>query len=164
MNFARGGIVNDAAVISALDSGKLSRYATDFPTPDLLGRDDVIMIPHIGASTAEAEDTCAVMAAQQLIDFMENGNIVNSVNFPKLTLDRTSGTRIAITNRNIPKMLGKITAVLADSDMNVNEMLNKSRDDIAYNLIDLDSPPSETLLSALKAIEGVVNVRTVFSA
>ncbi|MCP4400930.1 MAG: phosphoglycerate dehydrogenase [bacterium] len=164
LNFARGGIVNSTAVIAALDSGQLSRYASDFPAPELLGRDDVILIPHIGASTAEAEDTCAVMAAKQLIDFMENGNIVNSVNFPGLTLDRTRGSRIAITNRNIPKMLGKITAVLADSDINVNEMLNRSRDDIAYNLIDLDSPPSEGLLTALTSIKGVVNVRTVFSS
>jgi len=163
LNFARGGIVNSPAVLSALDNGTLFRYATDFPEPELLGRDDVILLPHIGASTVEAEETCAVMAARQLRDFLENGNIVNSVNFPPLSLERTGGSRIAITNQNIPKMLGKITSILADSDLNVNEMLNKSRDDIAYNLIDLDSPPTKELLSALQAIDGVVNVRTVFS-
>lgn len=163
LNFSRGEIVNCGAIISALEEGKLTRYATDFPYPDLVGRDDVILLPHIGASTAEAEDACAVMAAQQLIDFLENGNIVNSVNFPPLMLERTSGHRIAIVNKNIPKMLGSITAILADLNINVNEMLNKSRDDVAYNLIDLDSPPNPNLLSALQAIEGVIHVRTVFS-
>ncbi|PID58810.1 3-phosphoglycerate dehydrogenase [candidate division KSB3 bacterium] len=163
LNFARGGIVNSAAVLSALNSGTLRSYASDFPTPDLLKRDDVILFPHIGAGTAEAEDSCAVMAATQLIDFLEKGSIVNSVNFPALVLERCSGSRIAIVNKNIPKMLGKMTTVLADSDINVNEMLNKSRDDIAYNLIDLDSAPSEELLSALRSIQGVINVRTVFS-
>lgn len=164
LNFSRGEIVECAAVIEALNTGKLARYATDFPCPDLMGRKDVIMLPHIGASTEEAEEACAVMAAKQLIDFLENGNIVNSVNFPALSLDRTSSNRIAIANKNIPKMLGKITSVLADSNINVNEMLNKSRDDVAYNLIDTDTPPSEALLTALRSIEGVINVRIVYSA
>ncbi len=164
LNFSRGEIVECAAIIEALNTGKLLRYATDFPCPDLLGRKDVIMLPHIGASTEEAEEACAVMAAKQLVDFLENGNIVNAVNFPALTLERTSPNRLAIANKNIPKMLGKITSLLADSNMNVNEMLNKSRDDVAYNLIDVDTPPSETLLAALRGIEGVINVRTVYSA
>ncbi len=164
LNFSRGEIVECAAVIEALNTGKLLRYATDFPCPDLLGRKDVIMLPHIGASTEEAEEACAVMAAKQLVDFLENGNIVNAVNFPALTLERTSPNRIAIANKNVPKMLGKITSLLADSNINVNEMLNKSRDDVAYNLIDVDTPPSETLLAALRGIEGVINVRIVYSA
>jgi D-3-phosphoglycerate dehydrogenase len=164
LNFSRGEIVNCSAVISALDEGKLFRYAADFPCLEMIGRDDVILLPHIGASTTEAEDTCAIMAAKQLIDFLENGNIVNSVNFPALVLEKTSGHRIAISNKNIPKMLGQITAVLADLNINVNEMLNKSRDDIAYNLIDLDSPPTPELLATLQEIDGVINVRTVFSA
>ena len=164
LNFSRGEIVECAAVIEALNTGKLLRYATDFPCPELIGRKEAIMLPHIGASTEEAEEACAVMAAKQLIDFLENGNIVNSVNFPALSLDRTSSNRIAIANKNIPKMLGKITSVLADSNINVNEMLNKSRDDVAYNLIDTDTPPSEALLTALRSIEGVINVRIVYSA
>ncbi|PIE32962.1 3-phosphoglycerate dehydrogenase [candidate division KSB3 bacterium] len=163
LNFARGGIVSSSAILTALDTGILAGYATDFPEPALLGRDDVVLLPHLGASTAEAEETCAVMAARQLRDFLENGNIVNSVNFPTLILDRTSGSRLAVTNQNIPKMLGKITSLLADSDINVNEMLNKSRDDIAYNLIDIDSPPPEELLTALQTVDGVINVRTVFA-
>lgn len=164
LNFSRGEIVECAAVIEALNTGKLTRYATDFPCPDLMGRKDVIMLPHIGASTEEAEEACAVMAAKQLIDFLENGNIVNSVNFPALSLDRTSPNRIAIANKNVPKMLGQITSILADSNINVNEMLNKSRDDVAYNLIDVDTPPSDALLAALRGIEGVINVRVVYSA
>jgi len=164
LNFARGEIVNCQALLSGLESGKLVRYATDFPCPELLGRSEVLMLPHIGASTAEAEETCAVMAARQLIDFLENGNITNSVNFPALALERSGGSRIAIANKNIPKMLGKITSILADGNINVNEMLNKSRDDVAYNLIDVDSPPAPELLEALRQVEGVINVRVVFGA
>ena len=121
------------------------------------------MLPHIGASTEEAEETCAIMAARQLVNFLENGNIVNSVNFPALSLEKTSKNRIAIANKNIPKMLGRITSLLADSNINVNEMLNKSRDDVAYNLIDLDTSPSDALLAALRGIEGVINVRVVYA-
>ena len=164
LNFSRGEIVDCSAIAEGLENGKLGRYATDFPCPELLGRDDVVLLPHLGASTTEAEDSCAIMAASQLIDFLENGNIVNSVNFPTLSLERTSAHRIAIVNRNIPKMLGKITAILADSDINVNELLNKSREDIAYNLIDLDSAPTSDLLTSLQQVEGVITVRTVFTS
>jgi D-3-phosphoglycerate dehydrogenase len=122
-------------------------------------------MPHIGASTREAEENCAVMAADQLIDFLENGNIRNSVNFPTLYLDRAvnapKGTRLAITNRNIPKMLGQITAVLADQNINVIDMLNKSRGEIAYNLIDLESSPSAEALTAIASIEDVVKVTLI---
>jgi D-3-phosphoglycerate dehydrogenase len=162
LNFARGEIVDTAALLAALDSGQLGKYISDFPRPELLGRDNVISMPHIGASTREAEENCAVMAADQLMDFLENGNIRNSVNFPALSLDRAAGaargTRLAITNKNVPKMLGQITSVLADQNINVIDMLNKSRGEIAYNLIDLESAPSDDALNAIAGIEHVVKV------
>ncbi len=161
LNFSRGEIVNSSAVISALESGQLARYVTDFPTPDLIGRENAILLPHIGSSTTEAEDTCAVMAVDQLITFLEHGNIKNSVNFPTSSLERTSEYRIALSNKNVPGMLGKILSSLADRDMNISEMLNKSRHEIAYNLIDIESPPTPDLISALKNIEGVINVRSI---
>lgn len=161
LNFSRGEIVDSTAVISALDNGKLVRYATDFPSPDLLGRDDVVLMSHIGASTAEAEDACAVMAVNQLVEFLENGNIANSVNFPTLYLERNYGYRIAVSNKNIPKMLGKMLAIFADRNINVIEMLNKSRDDIAYNLIDIETPSTPEFVDVLRNIEGVINVRSL---
>ncbi|MBD3305215.1 3-phosphoglycerate dehydrogenase [candidate division KSB3 bacterium] len=161
LNFSRGEIVNPQAIRTALESQQLARYATDFPTPALLGRPDVILLPHLGASTTEAEDACAVMATTQLADFLEHGNIINSVNFPTLVLERSAGYRIAVSNKNIPKMLGKMLAIFADRSINVIEMLNKSRHEIAYNLIDIETPPSEELLEALQTIEGVIAVRSV---
>lgn len=162
LNFARDEIVDPKALLAALESGKLGKYISDFPRPELMGRDDVISMPHIGASTNEAEENCAIMAADQLMDFLENGNIKNSVNFPALYLDRTpdaaSCTRLAICNRNVPKMLGQILSVLADQNINVLDMLNKSRNDIAYNLIDLESRPSEDALTAISGIEDVIKV------
>lgn len=162
LNFARDEIVDSKALLAALESGKLGKYVSDFPRPELMGRDDVISMPHIGASTNEAEENCAIMAADQLMDFLENGNIKNSVNFPALYLDRTpdaaSCTRLAICNRNVPKMLGQILSVLADQNINVLDMLNKSRNDIAYNLIDLESRPSEDALVAISGIEDVIKV------
>ena len=161
LNFSRGEIVDTAAVISALDTGKLAQYATDFPAPGLVGRDNVVLMPHIGASTVEAEDACAIMAVNQLIEFLEHGNICNSVNFPALYLERNHGYRIAVTNKNIPKMLGKMLAMFADRNINVIEMLNKSRENIAYNLIDIETPAPPDLLEALWGIEGVINVRSL---
>lgn len=162
LNFARDEIVDSKALLEALESGKLGKYVSDFPRPELMGREDVISMPHIGASTNEAEENCAIMAADQLIDFLENGNIKNSVNFPASFLDRTedagSCTRLAICNRNVPKMLGQILSVLADQNINVKDMLNKSRDDIAYNLIDLEARPSEEALAAISEIEDVIKV------
>lgn len=162
LNFARDEIVAADDLVQALDSGTLRKYVSDFPRPELIQRADVITMPHIGASTAEAEENCAVMAADQLMDFLENGNIKNSVNFPNLFLDRAAnaskGTRLAISNRNVPKMLGQITSVLADQNINVIDMINKSRDNIAYNLIDLESTPSDTALDAIAAIENVIKV------
>ena len=162
LNFARDEIVDSKALLEALESGKLGKYVSDFPRPELMGREDVISMPHIGASTNEAEENCAIMAADQLMDFLENGNIKNSVNFPASFLERTadagSCTRLAICNRNVPKMLGQILSVLADQNINVRDMLNKSRDDIAYNLIDLEARPSEEALVAISEIEDVIKV------
>ena len=162
LNFARDEIIDSKALLEALESGTLGKYVSDFPRPELMGREDVISMPHIGASTNEAEENCAIMAADQLMDFLENGNIKNSVNFPASHLDRSadagSCTRLAICNRNVPKMLGQILSVLADQNINVIDMLNKSRNDIAYNLIDLEAKPSEEALTAIAEIEDVIKV------
>ena len=161
LNFAREEIVDNEAVRASLDAGGLRMYIADFPAPELIGRDDVILTPHIGASTDEAEENCAVMAANQLRDFLENGNIRNSVNFPHLQLDRVGGFRLAITNENVPRILGSVLAILADEDINVIDMLNKSRDEVAYNLIDVATQPSAELLDSMCALEGVINVRLI---
>lgn len=161
LNFAREQIVDTEAVVDSLENGGLRSYIADFPAPDLIGRDDVILMPHIGASTDEAEDNCAVMAAEQLKDFLENGNIRNSVNFPKIYMERTEGSRLAISNKNVPKILGNILSVLADEDINVIDMINKSRDDIAYNLVDVADVPSDSVLEKIANIEGVVNIRLI---
>ncbi len=159
LNFARDEIVDVAAVKAALESGKLRKYISDFPHPELLQVEGNLCMPHIGASTDEAEDNCAIMVARQLRDFLEHGNICNSVNFPSLELERTSGARLAITNHNIPRMLGQVTSVLADANINVIDLLNKSRDDIAYNLLDLETAPSEAVMQQLADVDGVINVR-----
>lgn len=158
LNFSRDTLVDTGALLEGLDSGRLSHYVTDFPTVQLLGRKDVIMMPHIGASTEEAEENCAVMAVDQLRDFLEHGNIRNSVNFPPLALERTEGIRLAVVNENVPGMLGKILSVLADQNINVIDMLNKSREDIAYNLIDIASNPSDETIQRIGAIEHVIKV------
>lgn len=161
LNFAREEIVDTAAILAALNDGSLRRYVADFPHPDLIGHANAILMPHIGASTDEAEENCAIMAADQLSDFLENGNITNAVNFPNLQLDRNAGVRLAITNRNVPKMLGQLLSILADQNINVIDMLNKSRDDVAYNLIDVSSEPGDTVLEHMRAVAGVVNVRVI---
>jgi D-3-phosphoglycerate dehydrogenase len=161
LNFAREEIVDKDAVAAALDSGRLSQYISDFPTPGLIGKPGFTSTPHLGASTEEAEENCAMMVADQVRDFLENGNIKNSVNFPALNLERTDGCyRIALANRNVPRILGQVLSILADRNLNVVDMLNKSRDDVAYNLIDIETPPSEDLVQDILGIEGVVNVRT----
>lgn len=161
LNFAREEIVDTGAVISALESGQLRRFVTDFPIPSLLGRDNVIAMPHIGASTAEAEENCAVMAADQLIDFLENGNIRNSVNFPTTDMARNGGHRITISNANVPKVLSNVLAILSEGNNNVLDLVNKSRDDVAYNIIDLEEQPSEQIVGAIQAVEGVKRVRLI---
>ncbi|MFT5794464.1 MAG: D-3-phosphoglycerate dehydrogenase [Saprospiraceae bacterium] len=163
LNFAREELVNNSDLLAALESGHLKQYICDFPTLELIGKPGVLSTPHLGASTAEAEENCAVMVADQLIDFLENGNIRNSVNFPNLVLERTQGYRIALANRNVPRILGSVLSILADRNINVIDMLNKSRDDVAYNLIDVEVEPLADLVRDIEKIEGVINVR-VFKA
>ena len=159
LNFARDQIVNTDAVVAALDKGQLRTYVTDFPHPALRNRSDTILMPHIGASTAEAEENCAVMAADQIKAFLDHGNIKNSVNFPAIELERITESRLTVTNRNAPGTLSHILNVLGDANLNVADLLNKSRGDIAYNLIDLNSEPSLDVLDKIRALEGVINVR-----
>jgi len=162
LNFARGELVDTDAIARALDGGKLSQYISDFPVPGLIGRRGVVSTPHLGASTSEAEENCAMMVADQVIDFLENGNIRNSVNFPSLVMDRNgSGFRLALANKNVPRILGSVLSILADRNINVIDMLNKSRDDIAYNIIDIEIRPTGDLVQDILDIEGVINVRVL---
>jgi len=161
MNFAREEIVDIAAVIEALDRGALAGYVTDFPVPGLLGRKDALLLPHIGASTLEAEENCAVMAAEQLMDFLTNGNIHNSVNFPQTHMVRNGGFRLTFSNDNVPRVLGSVLSVLADHVINVIDMVNMSRGDIAYNIIDMENEPNQVVLDAIAGAEGVIRVRMV---
>ena len=161
LNFAREEIVVTEDVVAALDAGKLRRYVADFPSPLLLGRSDTLLMPHIGASTAEAEENCAVMAANQLKAFLEQGNIKNSVNFPAIELERSTDYRITISNQNQPGTLSHILTLIGEGGFNVVDLLNKSRGDIAYNIIDLDNLPSDALLDQIRALEGVVNLRVI---
>jgi D-3-phosphoglycerate dehydrogenase len=165
INFARDEIVDSSAVIGALDSGQLGAYMTDFADLTLIDRakkfGDVIILPHIGASTKQAEENCSVMAADQLKDYLENGNIKNSVNFPELIEERQSDFRLTLTNKNVAGMIGQITTILAKNNINIVEMINKSRDEIAYNVIDLESEPSKKVITDLEALENVINVRAI---
>jgi D-3-phosphoglycerate dehydrogenase len=159
LNFAREELVNNTDLLAALASGQLSQYISDFPSPALIGQAGVMATPHLGASTAEAEENCAMMVADQVKDFLENGNIHNSVNFPNLVLERTNGYRLALANRNVPRILGSVLSILADRNINVIDMLNKSREDVAYNLIDVEVEPTADLVRDIEKIEGVINVR-----
>ncbi len=161
VNFAREEIVVTEDLVSALDRGALGRYVADFPNPLLLGRDDTILMPHIGASTAEAEENCAVMAADQLKGFLEHGNIRNSVNFPAIELERSTDFRITISNQNEPGILSHILALIGEDGLNVADLLNKSVGDIAYNIIDLDGVPKDTLLAQIRGLNGLLNVRVL---
>jgi D-3-phosphoglycerate dehydrogenase len=161
VNFAREEIVVTEDLVEALNSGTLSRYVADFPSPLLLGRDDTILMPHIGASTAEAEENCAVMAADQLKGFLEHGNIRNSVNFPTIELERTTDFRITLSNQNEPGMLSHILTLIGEDGLNVADLLNKSVGNIAYNIIDLDGIPKDTLLAQIRSLNGVLNLRVI---
>ena len=165
INFARDEIVDSSAVIGALESGQLGAYVTDFADLTLIERakkiGDVIILPHIGASTKQAEENCSVMAADQLKDYLENGNIKNSVNFPELIEERQSDFRLTLSNKNVAGMIGQITTILAENNINIVEMINKSRDEIAYNVIDLESEPSKKVIEDLEALENVINVRAI---
>ena len=159
LNFARDGIVDEDALITALEAGKVKYYVTDFPIDDKKNHERVIALPHLGASTAEAEDNCAIMVANQIKDYLENGNILNSVNFPEAKMPRAGKERLAITHQNIPNMVGQISTAVADAGANIVDMLNKSRDEVAYTLIDLESEISDTVIDNLKQIEGILTVR-----
>jgi D-3-phosphoglycerate dehydrogenase len=161
VNFARGSIVDPLAIIKALDSGQLKSYVCDFPEPVFFGRSDVIAMPHIGASTAEAEDNCAIMAADQIMDFLENGNIKNAVNFPEVSMARCEGQRIIFANINVPKVLGNVLSVLADHNVNVLDMMNKSRGDLAYNILDVEQMENGQAIEAIRNIEHVTTVRLI---
>jgi D-3-phosphoglycerate dehydrogenase len=161
LNFAREEIVSTEDMVAALDARTIAGYISDFPAPALLGRKDVLLMPHIGASTEEAEENCAVMAADQLMDYLENGNIHNSVNYPPTKMSRNGGRRITFTNNNVPKVLGSVLAVLADAELNVLDMVNKSRGDIAYNIIDVEGDLDQSIEAAIAGVEGVVRVRVI---
>ncbi|MBU1224234.1 MAG: phosphoglycerate dehydrogenase [Gammaproteobacteria bacterium] len=159
LNFAREGVVDNAAVIEALDANKLQAYICDFPANALKGHVKVVALPHLGASTEEAEENCAVMVAEQLADYLENGNILNSVNFPNVSMPRESAYRIAIANANVPNMVGQISSVLAAAGLNIHNMVNKSKGDMAYTLVDVDSAVTAAVRQQIAAIAGVLVVR-----
>ncbi len=157
LNFARGELVNSEAILSAIESGKVAKYVTDFPSADMINKENVIAIPHLGASTPESEDNCAVMAADELIDFLENGNIVNSVNMPKCVMERSTDVRICLVHRNIPNMISQISSYFADKQVNIENMINKSRGDYAYTIVDVDHEMSEADIS----FDGLLSVRVI---
>lgn len=159
LNFSRDGVVDNGAVLQALDAGRLGGYVCDFPAAALLGRPQVLALPHLGASTAEAEENCAVMVVQQLRDFLEHGQVVNAVNFPAVQMARESPWRVGIANANVPNMLGQISTTMARAGLNIHNMVNKSRGEMAYTLVDVDSPVEPGVLQSLQAIEGVLAVR-----
>ena len=159
LNFARAEIVNTENLIDALKSKTIGGYISDFPLPGLVGLENVLLMPHIGASTQEAEENCAVMASQQLIDFLHNGNIVNSVNFPSTNMARNGGTRITFSNENVPKILGQVLSVFADMNLNIIDMVNKSRGNIAYNIIDVEGAVPSSIKNEISCIQGIINVR-----
>ncbi|GHV74916.1 D-3-phosphoglycerate dehydrogenase [Spirochaetia bacterium] len=161
INLARGGLVNEGDIISALLTEKLSAYVTDFPTAELLACEKVICIPHLGASTPEAEDNCAVMAVQQLMDFLESGGIKNSVNYARCRLDQRAPWRLLVINRNIPNMVGQITTILAGMHINIMDLINHHRDEYAYNIIDTEQKIPDEALARLRAVNGIIRVRTV---
>ena len=161
LNFARNGIIDDEAVSAAIKSGKVYSYVCDFPSNLLKNHERVITLPHLGASTGEAEDNCAIMVAQQVKDYLENGNIKNSVNFPAVKLPRTEGHRVTIVNSNVPDMIGQISSAFANKGLNIIDMLNKSRGEIAYTIIDIDKPSDDGLISDLNNIKGVLSVRAI---
>ena len=161
VNLARGGLVNEADIIKALVSEKIALYVTDFPSAELLACPGVIAIPHLGASTPEAEDNCAIMAVQQIMDYLESGTVKNSVNLSRCQLERRVPYRIAVINRNIPNMVGQITTILAEEKINIMDLINRHRDDYAYNLIDTENKIPEATLEKIKKVNGIIRVRRI---
>jgi len=160
LNFARGTLVNDAHLATALDEGKVACYVTDFPNDAVLSMENVIAIPHLGASTPESEDNCAVMAAKELKEYLENGNIKNSVNFPNCEMPRV-GARITVAHKNIPSMLANLSKIVSDNGINISNMLNKSKKENAYTIIDLESEAEESIIDVILALEGVYSARLI---
>ena len=161
INFARGGVVDDGAVLASLDSGHLRTYVTDFPTAETKAHPQVIALPHLGASTAEAEENCAVMVVENVKDYLENGNIRHSVNFPEARLPRLDAHRITIANANVPNMVGQITTSLANAGLNIEDLLNKSIGDLAYTIVDVNGPVTDEEMAELRAIDGVLTLRNL---
>jgi D-3-phosphoglycerate dehydrogenase len=161
INFSRGGVISSEEVLAALDSGILSSYVCDFPEPSLIEHEKVIALPHLGASTIEAEQNCAIMVAENLKDYLENGNISYSVNFPSAVLPRTNAYRLTVTNRNIPNMVGQISTCLASADLNIEDLLNKSIGNLAYTIVDLDTVIPDSIINHISDIDGVVAVRNI---
>lgn len=161
INFARAGIVNDDAILEGLKSGKVYSYVCDFPTQELIAHPRVITLPHLGASTVEAEENCAIMVADQVRDFLEHGIIRNSVNFPEVTLARAGQARLVIANENRPAMLGQISNALGDAGLNISHMQNESRGDLAFSVVDVDQKVGEEVIAALSSIEGILKVRSI---
>ncbi len=161
INFARGGVVDNEAVLAALDSGQLRAYVCDFPTPELIAHPKVMALPHLGASTAEAEENCAIMAAENVKDYLENGNIRFSVNFPECRLPRMDAYRITIANANVPNMVGQISTCLGDAGLNIEDLLNKSIGNLAYTIVDVNEPVTDEIESKLRSIDGVLALRNL---
>ena len=161
INLARGGIINDSAVCDAIDAGKLGCYVTDFPNNRTKKTPQVIGLPHLGASTVEAEDNCAVMVADQVREYLESGNIVNSVNFPNVSMPRGTDYRLVVCNANVPNMVGQISTIMADAGLNIHDMINQSRGDIAYTIVDCDSEIPAGVVDTIKNLDGVMIARTI---
>lgn len=161
LNFARSEIVDSEAVVRALDAGRAARFVSDFPTPELIRHDKVITLPHLGASTREAEENCALMVVDQVRDYLENGNIRNSVNFPEVVMPRGSPYRLVVANNNVPNMLGQISTTMAEAGLNIHDMINQSRGSLAYTVVDTDSPIPDQVVDRLTAIDGVLSARLI---
>jgi len=161
LNFSRNGVVDDAAVVAAIDAGKVYSYVCDFPSNLLKNHPRVVTLPHLGASTQQAEDNCAIMVAEEVRDYLENGNVRNSVNFPEMQMPRNGANRIAVVNENVPNMLGQISTCIAAAGLNILDMLNKSRNELAYTLVDVDSDVPPECLEHMAGIKGVLNVRSL---
>jgi len=161
INFSRATVVKDKDIIEALDSGKLSAYVTDFPNAELLACKKVIPVPHLGASTPEAEDNCAIMAVRQIMDYLESGAIRNSVNFPRCRLDQRASYRLLVVNRNIPNMVGQITTILAGANINITDLVNHHRDEFAYNIIDTEQQITGPVLEQISKVDGIIRVRAI---
>lgn len=164
LNFARGDLVNSADLLAALDSGKVAAYVTDFPSDDVIGADGVIAIPHLGASTPESEDNCANMAAAELIEYIENGNIINSVNMPNISMPKTGAERICVIHKNVPAVINKITGIISESNINISNMLNKSKKEFAYTMLDLDENDAakvDAIAGAINSMDEVIRVRVI---